>query len=173
MDERFTSGVKLTLEVDSKFKEVEVKVLVAEESLNRVEPILALPPATTTFRCGKSYTGWNPIKLFTGFLTAVQSSKDCDGIFCYGAYSKSVLYSFFVSLISNKPFIVKIHHLEPNEIKNSGLLYKKVLNSAIGFIVQEHSSTICEVNKQFHSKKIVVGNFCGVDSTKFRVHFKG
>ena len=58
--------------------------------------------------------------------------------------------------------------MEPNQIKNSGFLYKKALNSAIGFVVQKHPSTISEINKQFRSKKIIVSNFCGVDSTKFR-----
>lgn len=119
------------------------------------------------------YAGKNIIKLLKGLITTVRNAKRADYIINESEYFYNVLYSYISYVISKKPMIITINHVQDDMLKKNNLLhyliYKHIFNKVNKFLISNDETIIETFKDNFGIKnkdifRIVDG---GIDSKSF------
>ncbi len=98
-----------------------------------------------------SYAGKNILKLLRGIIITLKNAGKSDYIIEESEYFYSVLYSYFIHLISKKPLIIIIQMMDPDMYKNNNLVhyivYKHIFNKTKLLFISNKES----ITKEFRS----------------------
>ena len=102
------------------------------------------------------YAGKNILKLLTGIITTLKNAGKSDYIIGESEYFYSVLYSYFIHLISRKPLMITIHVVQPDMYKNNNLvhhiIYKHIFYKIKLLFILNNEPIIEEFNNVFNNK---------------------
>lgn len=135
------------------------------------------------------YVGLHIIKLAKGFLITVEKAKRADYLLCESEYFYSVIYSYFIHLITRKPLILTVHQMEPEMYKRNNIvsfrIYEYIFFKTKRILILDNDTIIKEFNDNFQSTggntlklfKILngvdVGTFYTLDEKKYDLIFIG
>lgn len=111
------------------------------------------------------YAGKNPFRLFLSILKAASFSTSMDAVVCYDEYGPSLLYAYAVSLLSRKPLVIVVHHIEDG-LRKRGILMNLAFQRCSGILALDNPQVLDELVKMFPDKNVLpVTN--GVDISHF------
>jgi len=150
---QFNGAMRRTLEVYSRINE-EIYLCIDDGTFPLVDE--NIKPLLYSFRIVNS-DSTNRLKYLFGFVRCLNVAKKVDFILSYSEYSLSVIYSYFLSLLSGKPLIIFVHQVT-EELKGDSIYYnllKSAFNKSLGIITLDNEEVVNELKTLFPHKRIV------------------
>lgn len=119
------------------------------------------------------YSGRNILKLINGMVNTLAKARSSDFLICESEYFYSVLYSYIIHIISRKPMIITINHVDDDMIKGNNLfhylIYKHIFHRINTFLISDNNSIIETFKENFdiEDKDLFTINDGGIDSESF------
>ena len=99
------------------------------------------------------YAGKNVIKLLKGIISTWKNARKSEYIIGESEYFYSVLYSYFIHVLSRRPLIIIVHHVHPDMYKKNSYvhyaIYKHIFCKVKKILISENEPIIKEFQKNF------------------------
>jgi len=132
----------------------------------------------------QGYAGNNLLKVMAGLLNTIRETENCGAIIDASEYYVSVLYSYFIHLITGKPLLMTVNIIHSGMRKRwsfEGLVCRWVFKRCSGFLILKNEEVLKEFRQiygmveriQFISNGIDVEGFYCIENKEFDMLFIG
>lgn len=119
------------------------------------------------------YSGKNIMKLIKGIINTYNIAHKVDYLICESEYFYSVLYSYIIHVMSRKPLIITINHVDDDMFKNCNklhyLIFRHIFRKTKAFLISDDNGIIKTFKDNFKikSNNIFRINDGGIDVKSF------